>query len=348
MNDILFYTLVIAFIYFIYTRIIENYGNIENFDPSLVPVSSIITLAKVGQKIINGNTTMDNLGGLQVGYNNTATGNLNVSGDLNFPGLATNLKFTKGTLPDNTKIQWGDGSGWRVRFQKDDQNPQLDIYDNRNIKVFGSENINNNLIIDGANLNLNKSLIIGNKAKIYSVSDPFALPNDKMIRLMNVDGTSTYSGENRGGFAAFNLYSNNDTTVDGNLTVRGTAKLKNLNVTSGGSFNNETKLRTSPNTWAGDNPSIKSIDTKNRFYFKDNERTEYNSGDGTFEFKTGPSDTIGMKMTNNLLEIMGNLNITNNSVSCQTMVNTGPREIKLRGPGQGTHKSLLTNLTWYT
>jgi hypothetical protein len=96
MNEVLFYILLIAFAYFICTRIIENYVNIENFDPSLVPVSSIITLAKVGQKILNGNNIINNLGGLQVGYSNTATGNLNVSGDLDFPGLATKLKFTKG------------------------------------------------------------------------------------------------------------------------------------------------------------------------------------------------------------------------------------------------------------
>lgn len=313
----------------------------ENFDPSLVPVSSIITLAKVGQKILNGNNTINNLGGLQVGYSNTATGNLNVSGDLNFPGLATELKFTKGTSLDNTKIQWGDGTGWRVRFQKDNQNPQLDISDNGNITVFGSENVINNLNIDGINLNLNKSLTIGNKAKIYSGVDPIA--NDGWIRLLNVNGTNTYSGADKEGFAAYNLYSDLDTTVNSNLAVKQITNLKNLNVTSGGSFNNETKLRTSDvRAFSGNNPSIRSTDNKDRFYFKDNGRTEYNSGDGTFEFKTGPTETDGMKITNNSLDIYGNLVTSNSNVSCLTAMGNPQSDIKIRG------KSLLNNLTWHS
>ena len=52
----------------------------ENFDPSLVPVSSIVTLAKVAQKLVDGNGTLTNPGNL------TVTGNLTVSGKVTTNG----------------------------------------------------------------------------------------------------------------------------------------------------------------------------------------------------------------------------------------------------------------------
>jgi hypothetical protein len=80
-NNIYFYLLLGVFLYFLFTYILENYlVEQENFDPSLVPVSSIVTLAKVAQKLVNGNGTLTNPGNLQIGKDMQATGNLTVTG----------------------------------------------------------------------------------------------------------------------------------------------------------------------------------------------------------------------------------------------------------------------------
>ena len=81
MDNIYVYLLLGVFLYLIFTRVLDNFIVPENFDPSLVPVSSIITLAKVAQKLVNGNGTLTNPGNLQIGTPNTP-GNLHVTGTL--------------------------------------------------------------------------------------------------------------------------------------------------------------------------------------------------------------------------------------------------------------------------
>jgi len=84
MNNIYLYILLGVFLYFIFTRVLENYlQEQENFDPSLVPVSSIVTLAKVAQKLVNGNGTLTNPGNLQIGASTDTPGNLTVTGSIN-------------------------------------------------------------------------------------------------------------------------------------------------------------------------------------------------------------------------------------------------------------------------
>ena len=58
--------IAIIVVYYIYTRYIWCEEELENFDPSLVPVSSIVTLAKVAQKLVDGNGTLTNPGNLTV------------------------------------------------------------------------------------------------------------------------------------------------------------------------------------------------------------------------------------------------------------------------------------------
>jgi hypothetical protein len=70
-------------IYYIISRFYENYT--ENFDPSLVPVSSIVTLAKVAQKLVDGNGTLTNPGNLTLGTP-SAVGNLLVTGNTTTSG----------------------------------------------------------------------------------------------------------------------------------------------------------------------------------------------------------------------------------------------------------------------
>ena len=90
MNNIFFYILLGIILYFIFTRVLENFTQSqENFDPSLVPVSSIVTLAKVAQKLVNGNGTLTNPGNLQIGASTSTPGNLTVTGNSTVNGNTT-------------------------------------------------------------------------------------------------------------------------------------------------------------------------------------------------------------------------------------------------------------------
>ena len=81
MNNVLFYLIFAIILYLVLSRVFEKFNiEQENFDPSLVPVSSIITLAKVAQKLVNGNGVLTNPGSLQIGGSPSAPGNLMVTG----------------------------------------------------------------------------------------------------------------------------------------------------------------------------------------------------------------------------------------------------------------------------
>jgi hypothetical protein len=78
------YILLICLIgYYIISIYLQKH--LENFDPSLVPVSSIVTLAKVAQKLVDGGGTLTNPGNLTLGTA-TAPGNLKVFGTTNLVG----------------------------------------------------------------------------------------------------------------------------------------------------------------------------------------------------------------------------------------------------------------------
>ena len=94
MKDLFYYSIFAVILYFVLTAIFDNFTlEQENFDPSLVPVSSIITLAKVAQKLVNGNGTLTNPGNLQIGSSASAPGNLTVTGNANINGN-TNINGT--------------------------------------------------------------------------------------------------------------------------------------------------------------------------------------------------------------------------------------------------------------
>ena len=81
--------LICLILFYILSRFFEKYYSQENFDPSLVPVSSIITLAKVAQKIVDGNGTLTNPANLNIGTT-SARGNLLVTGNSTTNGNSTN------------------------------------------------------------------------------------------------------------------------------------------------------------------------------------------------------------------------------------------------------------------
>jgi hypothetical protein len=81
MKELIYYAIFAIILYFVLSQVFDNfYLEQENFDPSLVPVSSIVTLAKVAQKLVNGNGTLTNPGNLQIGKDASAPGNLTVTG----------------------------------------------------------------------------------------------------------------------------------------------------------------------------------------------------------------------------------------------------------------------------
>jgi len=82
--------LLILVLYYLFLNIYQKYSNQEDFDPSLVPVSSIVTLAKVAQKLVDGGGTLTNPGNLQIGLPSAgAVGNLYVTGTNKVDGNTT-------------------------------------------------------------------------------------------------------------------------------------------------------------------------------------------------------------------------------------------------------------------
>ena len=131
-TKIFIYVLIaIIVMYFITTRYIWCEEEIENFDPSLVPVSSIVTLAKVAQKLVDGNGTLTN------------PGNLTVTGFITNSGSSMQIK----------------GGGGGIQFyNRSNQTKNMEIYNNAtaaegdNMLRIYSPDINADMIkIDGKN-----------------------------------------------------------------------------------------------------------------------------------------------------------------------------------------------------
>ena len=91
MKELFYYSIFAIVLYLVLTIIFDNFNlEQENFDPSLVPVSSIVTLAKVAQKLVNGNGIITNPNNLQIGIpGNGTTGNLTVTGNTTVNGALT-------------------------------------------------------------------------------------------------------------------------------------------------------------------------------------------------------------------------------------------------------------------
>jgi len=180
--------------YYIVARYLEKH--LENFDPSLVPVSSIVTLAKVAQKLVDGGGTLTNPGNLTLGTA-AAPGNLIVTGTTNLVGATTvgstlsvkaatttpgkiatigNINFTQnfqnttnGTtqseisndLDSKALLIVGNGAGTVPTGGVAGHNRNVHIYDNLTISnpsYQGSLTVNGNTTVTG-NLAVNGNLI---------------------------------------------------------------------------------------------------------------------------------------------------------------------------------------------
>ena len=160
-------------IYYIISRFYEKYT--ENFDPSLVPVSSIVTLAKVAQKLVDGNGTLTNPGNLTLGTPN-AKGNLLVTGDSTTTGNTVVSGLTD--LKGNTTIR-GQADFKNSLYLYSTNNDQNTIIHSANdftrVANKGGESIiefkqDKNVIIPNGNLTVNGSATIGTSATTNNMS----------------------------------------------------------------------------------------------------------------------------------------------------------------------------------
>ena len=248
MRDIIFYLLLGLLLYYILSRFIENYSlEQENFDPSLVPVSSIVTLAKVAQKLVTGGV-LTNPGSLQIGTPNAGgAGNLVVTGNTTVNGNTTlaNVKINPVGTTGNTIIQYGDGTGKKVVFQKDDANPQLEIFDNKKVNVKGELNVEgifkgNNTLVGTNPGNHGQTSIDGGKITIGDT-------DNYVEKLLTDTGTKLIIQGKDGGAletSTVNLLNWDNTGVStGNLKVNGS--LTTPSIQSSTAINTPSGLRES-------------------------------------------------------------------------------------------------------
>ena len=101
---IIYILLICLVIYYITVQYFEKYITQENFDSSLVPVSSIVTFAKIAQKLVNGGTLLIP-SHLQIGnIDGSETGDLNVTGDAIFGNGSGTVLSTVGSKENNGNL----------------------------------------------------------------------------------------------------------------------------------------------------------------------------------------------------------------------------------------------------
>jgi len=171
MKELLYYAIFAIILYFLLSSVFENfYLEQENYDPSVVPVSSIVTLAKIAEKLAN------NSGLLTIPSNlNLNSGNLTVTGSTNIVGQAT-TSGPNGSLLLN-KFNWYSKDKIARLKNSSNANDILTIDSSGNIRVngnlttYGYNMFNNggtqNLLphSDGKNY-LRKNVILGSNASI--------------------------------------------------------------------------------------------------------------------------------------------------------------------------------------
>jgi len=227
MNNIYFYLILSVFLYFIFTRVLENFlVEQENFDPSLVPVSSIVTLAKVAQKLVNGNGTLTNPGNLQIGASTSAPGNLTVTGNINLTAGSGNngikitssnpyIEFNKTGVPSSSSPQiFSDGTilhALYAPFQVD-----------QNLTVNGTAKISSGLSVTGNTILSTGNTYGGSLSLLQGSGTSGEAPFINFMQNDNTTRNAFIQGSNTG-----ITLSAPSTTISNNLTVNGNIKIGN-------------------------------------------------------------------------------------------------------------------------
>jgi hypothetical protein len=263
--------LLILVLYYLFKNIYQKYSNHENFDPSLVPVSSIVTLAKVAQKLVDGGGTLTNPGNLNIGIP-SAPGNLTVTGDSTLNKLSvTNNAIIGGKVTINSNDSGNNfnfaSSGGYFRLQN---------------ATTGSDIVT-----------------VGHNGSDMYVPALFAGNT-------NITGTTTTSGltsANGGLSVTGNL------TANGNVQINGSSTVTNgLSVTGGTTLNGNTSLNGAvsfkTDTWHTDGQG------NQRLHFGNNADNYYKSPNGWHTFRNaGDGPTMQIDPSGNV-SIYGNLNVT--------------------------------------
>jgi len=213
---LLFSLIIIYLLYCYYKKYIYQ----ENFDPSLVPVSSIVTLAKVAQKLVDGGGTLTNPGNLQIGLPSAgALGNLYVTGTNKVDGVST---FNGNTTMGNTLGVTGATT----------MSSTLDVTGvttlNGGVNITGTNSTTTMPEVNGAALTMNNSI----SAKNISIG-PYSDPTYDVIRSGAPAGLLLSSASKK-----IYVWGNNDLHAQSNVTVN-----KNLDVTGYTTLNGTTTLK---------------------------------------------------------------------------------------------------------
>ena len=308
MNEIYLYLLLGVLFYFLLSKILDKYlTSQENFDPSLVPVSSIVTLAKVAQKLVNGNGTLTNPGNLQIGKDTTSSGSLTVTGPT-----------AMGTA---TPPVAGD--------------PTLKVAGTLN--VTGDTTVGNNLVINGNGSNAILMNARDNSGISQIVSDTAATgirfysnSGGKYTLESNSSGKLTVHGEaSIGGNTnvAGTLGVTGNTTVGGTLGVTGNSTVGGtLGVTSNTTVGGTLGVTGNTTLASGSGPS--GLKIKNGITSPDNTKIEFGDASGwRVRFQQSDSKPIMDIYDNQNVDITGNLNVTKDicidgiCINKQTLIN---------------------------
>ncbi len=272
---------------YVIKRTYDNYTNleIENFDPSLVPVSSIVTLAKVAQKLVDGGGTLTNPGNLKITGNQEINGNQDVNG---YVSTGSHYQF-KGR--DNTN-----GFSWYAQ-NSDEAKLWSNISNSDVLKVNknGDSTITKDLYVNG-NTTVNGK--INNLGIYHTMSSP------TWNKIQYGDGTGwAVRFEKNGAEPAspfVNIYDNGKIETTNNITAGNNTTLSagtnTLTVNGQSTFNGQMNINA--NQWH------KSSDGKNRFFYGNNDRTYFGSGNG-YEFRNSDDGYIA-QITNDNKFCIGN------------------------------------------
>jgi hypothetical protein len=236
--------------YIIYTQIVEKFIiDQENFDSTLIPVSSVVTLAKVAQQLVDKNNKYINLNDLQIGLptfsnNLTLNGNLTINGTL-VPTTALINKTNEITSLSNY-ITTGS-------LQIGPSNNNLNnMIHNTNNNLLLNSSAGNVIIPNNNNFNVDKDVFVNgsiNSMPGVNISMGYNSPSSS-VYLTN--GTTGYNTVYPIEFNPNNVYSKSDLNVNSSLSVGKNATFNNLYVDT---FRNGTSLQFSiPGT--SPNPSI--------------------------------------------------------------------------------------------
>jgi hypothetical protein len=279
--------LLILVLYYLFKNMYQKYSNQENFDPSLVPVSSIVTLAKVAQKLVDGGGTLTNPGNLQIGMPSAgANGNLTVTGD----------------TTTNTLHVTNDATiGGKVIINSNDAGNNFNLASSGG--YFRLQNA-----ATGSDI-----VTVGHNGTDMYVPALFA-GNTNITGTLNTSGLTTANG---------GLNVNGGSTVNGNVQINGSSTVTNgLSVTGGTTLNGNTSLNGvasfKTDTWHTDGQG------NQRLHFGNNADNYYKSPNGWHSFRNaGDSSTMQIDPSGNV-SIYGNLNVNGDiSVPFGKTVNIG-------------------------